>query len=396
MWAKQIIIDSKKVMGAAILAVGEAKDLKGKIHRSERNQPNKWLHFSSVMPEKPLTKDGSYRIPDLICLLTDGTQLAIEIFVNNAVSEEKASFFNSLKLDCLEIDLSCLTDKDFNSHSEFEEQVLYEAPRQWIFSSFYASQVKKAQKEAQEKAAAANERIRSDREENRNFKATWRQANSEFISLIEAYMVPSNRLKVSSLYESQLLQMGTLSNSYKAWFDQHLSGNPEIINIPVRGELGFNCHRSAWQWEVYMRAVLQSFQKATSAVESSHMTIMPSSRALNPDKLLTWYDNVPKLTPENLYNSIKTIIPLNRICTESERINHGALTNEREKPQSLAGLKVKEWRELPKPVCIIRRYFQELVDRLILEKFGNDTYVVKMTMQPWLYPNKPTGFVDIQ
>ena len=259
MWAKQIIIDSKKVMGAAILAVGEAKDLKGKIHRSERNQPNKWLHFSSVMPEKPLTKDGSYRIPDLICLLTDGTQRAIEIFVNNAVSEEKASFFNSLKLDCLEIDLSCLTDKDFNSHSEFEEQVLYEAPRQWIFSSFYASQVKKAQKEAQEKAAAANERIRSDREENRNFKATWRQANSEFISLIEAYMVPSNRLKVSSLYESQLLQMGTLSNSYKAWFDQHLSGNPEIINIPVRGELGFNCHRSAWQWEVYMRAVLQSF-----------------------------------------------------------------------------------------------------------------------------------------
>jgi hypothetical protein len=54
---------------------------------------------------------------------------------------------------------------------------------------------------------------------------------------------------------------------------------------------------------------------------------------------------------------------------------------ERDRPEELQYLKVDEWRGMPKPVCVIRRYLRELVSREIIETFGND-YIVKQGVKP--------------
>ena len=362
LWAKQVIEDSKQVFGAEFEAVGRAEDSEKKIHTVERLIPPEHLMLENIEVEKRIADAGDVKIPDVMGVVVDsGAPLAIEIFVNNAVSEEKASFFESTKLDCLEINLSSLPPHLLKKPEEFEEYVIRTAERAWIFCSRYRALENQAQREAEEKAERESEAVRIRKEREVSIKGRWRRDHGSFLRLVEAYLDPNNQNLVKSIYESHRDRPGTLSHSYKIWFESNFGETPEIINIPLKGELAFDCHRSVWQWEIYQRAVLYTCYKSPQRKGS----------------------NIPSFhwSPEELFSSIRDVIPLNRIAQEAHRIEEGAIVTEREKPESLIGLKVKEWRELPKPVCTIRRYVKELEKRAILKHSFEDTYTVPQNVK---------------
>ena len=348
-----------------------------KSHVVEFLQPPELLNLTNIKLEERLTHEAQFKTPDILSQITDSNEpLAIEIFVSNAVSDRKASFFVDKGMDCLEIDLSSLPPHLINSPSDFEQYVISEAPRFWVHCSRYKELDAKSQEEAENKAKIASTLVSSRRDSKRTIKSQWRDGHNEFIQMVEAYLSPQNQEKVVALYESHLDKEGTLSNTYRVWLDSNFGCIPKIINIPLKGELAFNCHRSVWQWEIYQRVVLYSHFKSTQGINKPVKATWSSRGYEDSSRLLAWYDYAPQWSPESLYQSVKDILPQNKISIEAELIADEPLVTERDKPDLLVGLKVKEWREIPKPVCTIRRYIKELLREGVLEVFSGDTYVV--------------------
>jgi len=383
LWAKQVVASKGEVLGAEYKAVGKVKDLARKFHYTELVQAPERLSLVNAELEKRLTHGSEFKTPDVLCEMVDsGLPLAVEVFVNNAVNDRKASFFVDQQLDCLEIDLSSMPPNLIESPAAFEKYVIYDAPRIWVYCSLYRGLEEEAQCEANKKAELASQSIVSNKDHKRRIKLQWREDNLKLIKLVEVYSQPDNQKRVVSLYHSHLDKTGTLSNSYKRWLDSNFGGLPDIINIPLKGELCFNCHRSVWQWEVYQRVVLythyKSTQRSNKPVKTTYFArvLAGSDAAYDIAEEQDWYDRAPKWSPKSLYESIKDLIPQNKISSEAERVAGEAFNTEKDKPDSLAGLKHKEWQELPKPICTIRRYIKELLKLGILEVFPGDTYVV--------------------
>ena len=378
LWAKQVIAAKGKVLGAEYIAAGEAKDFGRKIHNFELVQAPENLCLVRIELEKRLMFESDFRTPDVMCEVADsGSTLAIEVFVNNSVNDQKALFFDQKQLDCLEIDLSSIPGQIEDYPEDFERYVINEAPRIWIYCNRYRELEAQAQYEAEKMANSASKKIKLRRAENRRLKSQWRKDNCEFVELVQAYLLPDNQKRVEVLYQSHLDQPGTISNHYRGVFESSFGGIPDVINIPLKGELAFNCHRSVWQWEVYRRIVLEAYLK-TSQAYNKLLVSMRATRGYDASRRHeAWNEFAPKFSPACLYESIKHI-PQNKISSEAERIVGGPLTTEGNKPDSLVGLKVKEWQELPKPVCVIRRYIIELLRMSVLELDEGDTYMMPL------------------
>jgi hypothetical protein len=375
LWAKQIIAESDVILGAEFIVSGEAKDIAKHVHKSKVVQPSELFNITSSKLEKSIHQQDQFRIPDLTCTLSDNTKLAVEVYVSNAVSQDKYAFFEKLEINCLEINLSNLASEYLRSPAVFKEYVLYSAPRVWVSVYRYSHLQNIADEQAKKKAVEESKGIQERRDINRSIKKCWREKNSYFISLVIAYMKPGAQEKALSVYQDHLLKEGTLSYKYKKWFDHHTNGLNHIINIPISGELGFNCHRSVWQWEVYKIVVLKSFNTIKQTFSITH-------NQTDEAWFDEWLKNNKEWTPEQAYLSIKNIVPLNRITQESEQLVGGYITTERNKPTELSGLTIKEWHHLPKPICVIRRYLKELERVSILISTSNDTFSISDIRTP--------------
>lgn len=381
LWAKQVIAEKLSVRGAEYIAVGNAKDLMRKFHRVELRQEPENIDIQACDLEKSLSLNNHYRVPDVSAILPTAENLYIEIFVHSAVDEPRSDFYESNKLNCLEIDLSELPPEYLSSPQLFERYVIAEAPRKWIFCSLYTALDQQAQTEAEDKAKAETDETNKRRDRKRSAKTEWREEHSDFISLVDAYLKPENQDKANSYYDYQLSTPGSPSFNTRQLLESKFRSVPEVVNISVKGELGFHCHRIVWQWEVYRRLVINGYHRATKAAKSVKTTW--STRGYEKDMaLLAWYDYAPKWSAERLYSEILgTGITVRPICSEAEKIVGEPIIVERDRPEELQYLKVNEWRGMPKPVCVIRRYLRELVSREIIETFGND-YIVKQGAKP--------------
>lgn len=376
LWAKQIIAEKKSALGAEYTAVANAKDLAKKYHQVQLTQSCETLVFSNVELEVRISQGTKIRTPDVMCNVVDGSILAVEIFVSSAVTEPKREFFADMGLDCLEIDLSKMPLHFLNSPQDFEQYVINGAPRSWIQCSKYPALEQQAQIKANEKAKLASELIKGSRNRKRNIKAQWIEKNSNFVRLVDAYLKLSNQKKAQLAYKNRLEKVGHKDNVYKNFFETNFGVIPDIINIPVTGELGFNCHRSIWQWEVYSRVVLASYFKSLEPLNKPIKSTRATRGYDDAARILAWYDHAKKWSPVEIYKTINQIVPLNRVCIESEKIAGMPLMTERDKPTTFVGLKVKDWRAIPKPVCTIRRYLKELVNLDVLDIFEGDRYYV--------------------
>ncbi|NTS78703.1 hypothetical protein HR060_17815 [Catenovulum sp. SM1970] len=126
--SKQILMDEKRVMTHGELLQVNAEDALGFHHELTDYIATQVLQGSDAVLEPNL---GSYR-PD-VSLNVKGTWLDIEIFVTHQVDDDKATQQSTRKRDMLEIDLSQLP-RDL-SMDELKEQVLYLAPRNYIYGS---------------------------------------------------------------------------------------------------------------------------------------------------------------------------------------------------------------------------------------------------------------------
>lgn len=377
LWAQQILVDRKTVLGDGYQAKATAKDTARNLHTIELARSAEILYFINPMKEIRLDADEEFRVADVCSVYADTrNDFAIEVYVSNKVDRAKEEFFHEKQIDCLEIDLSGTPLQMLNRSADFEDYVLKDAPRRWVHCSRYSDLDKQAVAEVKLKANRESRMINDRRANKKSAKEIWRVQNDEFVRLVEAFNDPNNQEYVEQLYKSHLHIEGTLSNQYFEWFLTQFGGIPEIINIPVKGELGFKCHRSIWQWEVYQRAVLYSFYKSNERANKPIKMTRATRGYENAARLFAWYDNAYTWTAEELYQSVKKVIPLNKISSEAEVIAGGPLLREKGKPEEFSGLKVKEWTELPKPVCTIRRYIKKLMKEGVLEVFSGDTYMV--------------------
>ena len=300
----------------------------------------------------------------------------------------RLDFYQQNGLNSLEVDLSNLPSDFINSPQAFECYVIDQAPRKWICCSLYSELDQQAQTEAEDKAKSVTDETNKIRDKNRSVKNEWRGDHSELIKLINAYIEPANQEKVSQLYDSHLAKPGTSSFNTRHFLESQFREVPQVVNICVKGELGFNCHRIVWQWEIYRCLVMDGFHKATKAVKSVKTNW--TTRGYEKDMaLLAWYDHAPKWSAESLYSELlNSGIGVNRICSEAEKVAGEPILVERNRPEELQYLMVKEWREMPKPICVIRRYLRELVNLSLVETFGND-YIIAESAKPDLVNLSP-------
>jgi len=367
LWAKQILQTYGSVRGAPYSATATATDIRKKKHVAQEYQPAEDLIMERVQPEAPLTVDGLTFIPDLTARLSLGYDLLIEVFVNNESSDEKADFYRNLHVSCLEIDLSRVPSEVLEKPSLFEKYVIYDAPRKWVSCELYGQALASARAKALVLAREATASIKIHRDGKRAEKQAWRHAHRVLIEQITAYLSEDNHKLARARYDRDVTTPGTFSYQTVSRFRGEFPDHAECVDIPVKGELGFGCHRSVWQAVVYRAVVIRGRKMGHSAAESARESY--ATRGYGKDmKLLAWHDNVPKVSPENLYETIKAShIPIRPICLEAERIVGAPISSERDRPEELRYLMTKEWRPMPKPVCVIRAYLNELVQRSVVD-----------------------------
>lgn len=375
LWAKQVIADKLRINNATYTAVGLAKDIMRKEHRIELTNSPKTVSLEQVSLETRIVKNYKSRIPDISARLKTGESLYVEIFVNNAVDKDRSNFFRNNNLNCLEIDLSSLPDEYLETPLLFEDYVIRGAPRKWVSCYLFYDLDIKAQSQADSLARKASSEVNKRRFDKRTAKKQWREEHRDFVALMNAYMQPENQQKAEYYYEDQLATPGTSSFELKQFLEAEFRKIPEVINISVNGELGFHCHRIVWQWKIYQRLVIDGFNHTSKAVSTSK-TDWVNRGYEESAKMLAWYDHAPKWGAQDLYEEVLTSgVRVRPICLRSEEIAGEVLSTEREKPESLSFVTVKEWRSLPKPVCVIRRYLKELVSLGVIDTLGSQYFV---------------------
>jgi hypothetical protein len=381
LWAKQVIFEKLSIKGAEYYALSTAKDLMRKVHLVKLHKKAETLAFQSCELEKTITKGSKIRVPDISALLSGGENLYVEIFVHNEVDELRSGFYQDNSLNCLEIDLSDLPPTYINYPELFENYVIDQSPRKWVYCSLYSDLDRLAKSKAKSKAKIASDEANKRRSEKRSAQIQWREEHMYFISLINAYLDPANQKMVTQKYQDHLIRENSTSFNTYSYLRSHFHKIPEVVNIQVKGELGFNCHRSVWQWEIYKSLVIDGYYTAIRASKSIKTTW--ATRGYEKGMaLLAWYDYAPKLSAERLYIELLNHgIAINRICSGAEEIVGEPIFVEGDRPEKLQYLKIEEWRELPKPVCVIRRYLRELVNRGIIETMDNN-YLVKQGAKP--------------
>ena len=321
-----------------------------------------------------VTGQDSTHAADALCRLADNSDLAIDFQMDQEQEQERAleNFYVSAGVRALQISLIDVPASALRSQNAFFQYVRRAAPRRWL--NVHQVAIPAGGHEAKKCLAP------EDRKERRKEKARWRLYNQDFIELLNAYLDQDNRRRVQRTFDTWLMDSkGRHHQVYRQLVDSY-GELPEVINIQVDGELAFKCHRTVWQWEVYRRVVVESFVRTRPS----------DGGAIEGMRLSGWYDYVPRWTPEELYAQLRQQgVPIVDLCSLSQSLARGVLLSERDQPAGLMGLKVKEWRALPKPISAIRRYLGVLVDRRFLHKDGDAYMLMPLITPPLCPPGQP-------
>ena len=137
LWAKQIILDKRILLGAPIKALG-TYTIKGRYFEEKLFKQAESLYVNNAKDEVTLTVGNQKIIPDIFAPKSAKNGLSIEVFFSNKVSDEKAQLYKNNEIDCLEIDLSGIPLDVMAVESNFERYVTHDAPREWIYSTSQA------------------------------------------------------------------------------------------------------------------------------------------------------------------------------------------------------------------------------------------------------------------
>lgn len=153
-WAKQIIADEMRVRFPELVEKADATDSRDDYHVFRETLSSSIIKLNECAQEVSLTSNEEERRPDLYGIMADGEPVAIEIFVTHNVDEKKAPFFRSAALDCIEVDLSSITENELKDAETFKSIVVDTAPRKWIFARKSQELKEKAKARLNSKLAA--------------------------------------------------------------------------------------------------------------------------------------------------------------------------------------------------------------------------------------------------
>jgi hypothetical protein len=262
--------------------------------------------------------------------------------------------------------------------------VIEEAPRIWVSHQRFASRIEsirtELKKEVNCRKQAAKRASETLRKTKSGAKATWRSEHENLLDLIDSYSKVENRKNALDIMERRLSNPKKNEYVVYQWLLNQVGCIPDIVNMPVKGELAFGVHRICWQTLIFRNIIWTEYDKTTKKIASqknrSHKSFF--------DDELDWLDEAKIITPKEVYEYLKSEVPLNSIAEEFEKVAGEQLNeNYSTKPKAIKYVMVKEYELLPKPVPAIRRYLMHLVRLGILESSG-ETYCVPLKKRPTL------------
>ena len=264
--AKEIIEEERKVLLPPVTV--DRDELRFEIgDYHEYRLPKKIV----IYPEKVikcdrvlLEKRVSNIVPDIILEFRE-TQLLIEIAVTHFVDEEKLMRVRQLGLPMIEVDLSDLCDGECTRDGV--KKILFEQSdrKRWIFNpkekEIHSRGVQKYNELLleQKKIIAQEERKRAEQEHSRE------QKRIQAAELIK-------RIKTHPNYQNELLRLRNDNAAYQAIqnrsFYIHNMEIPFFMDIPITGEVVFNCDRRIWQSAIFDKFI---FNRNTESGATVHV-----------------------------------------------------------------------------------------------------------------------------
>lgn len=180
--------------------------------------------------------------------------LYIEIRVHNEVHHEKASALNKADLDVIQIDLRTLVDKPGLTKEQIKEAVLFSSPREWLSQRRFEHEIRALREEMsalEDDRTVIRRKARASQEEKGKRKKEWRAKHEAELGLLEAYTNIGNRKRVLDQFWRWCAILERPENQTYQKLRQQCGEIPQIVNIPVKGELAFKVHRMHWQTLIF-------------------------------------------------------------------------------------------------------------------------------------------------
>lgn len=252
--AKEIIEDKKELLFPGIIVkrsdfIDNSLDprVQAKLPSSFEYRKTTIPKFDSVSLEKKL----SDIIPDIV-VSAKGHPCLIEIAVTHFVDDKKERKIKELGIPLLEIDLSDIYNTEF-SREELADLVLYNSNnRKWIFNPLYDEAKKRAKDEYSDLIDSATKEI--EEEDKRISVENERKQKKRKVGegKIKEIFKPENyKQAVLSLQNSNAVAM----HLKKLHLKSDINALPFFLNIPITGEMIFQCDRRIWQSTLFYKFI---------------------------------------------------------------------------------------------------------------------------------------------
>jgi len=239
--AKQVIEKRLMFVLPAYEQTFSAPDPEKGLIVQELSIPSRRIDFATVRVE--VTIDG-FR-PDIVGMTESSEQFLIEVFVTHAVTDEKKERYKDRNL--IELDLSGVSQDQFDQENLFEDLVLNEGPRVWVACQIYKDQIADAKEKLNSKF---EDRVRAYRDQERK-----RQEIIERKQLHRAKW--QSELKSLELLTSKP-PVTELANETRTAICQslELATIPDYLNYRQTGDWAINAPRVQWQAYVFKKYIL--------------------------------------------------------------------------------------------------------------------------------------------
>lgn len=275
-------------------------------------------------------------------------RLYIEIWVHHKVDPPKAESLREADLDVVEINLGSLADRADLSKREIEEAVLRSAPRTWIAHARFKDDIEKLKQSV----------LGGDKEGSKRVLLTDKE-----LGLMSRYSELSNRRGALKRFEEWIERKGGPGNDTFARLMMKFGTIPNIVNIPVPGELAFKVHRIHWQTLIF-----QELQRRYDAfAKKSQVRGRVTLKELIPEA-----SKDDQIDPLGAYKILKDQgVELTQLSKVFEDVA-GIPLPERyeERPENLPFLTPGQYKLLPKPLTAVKNYLRALDELGILAGQG--------------------------
>ncbi len=204
---------------------------------------SQYIYCDRVVLEKRL----SDIIPDVV-IETKGRLCLVEIAVTHFVDEEKINKIKKVGLPVVEIDLSSLNEANFSRDDIYKAIVEKIEFKKWIYNAKKQDAISWAQKEYDKLYKEIESKYLKSQEEQEKREKQKLEKRELAKRKFKELLIPENYQQALKQLRDDTAFMKALKNRsfYKAGMQV-----PFYMDIPITGEMVFNCDRRIWQSAIF-------------------------------------------------------------------------------------------------------------------------------------------------